>query len=134
MKVLFLNEFLPQEMLGIMWLSRAIKDGGHETKALFIPDKEWLDKIVEYNPDVVCYSVTTGMHLYFLDINKKVKQVLPNTFTIMGGPHATYTPEVLERVRLIKGIGESEHADESFAVFAHWRLVAVCQCRRVSHT
>ena len=29
MKVLFINEYLPQEMLGMMWLSRAIKDAGH---------------------------------------------------------------------------------------------------------
>ena len=62
MKVLFIDEYLPQEMLGIMWLSRAIKDAGHECKALFIPDKQWLEKLKEYNPDVVCYSVTTGMH------------------------------------------------------------------------
>ncbi len=58
-----------QEMLGLMWLSRAIKDGGHHTTDLFIPDKDWLDKIKAYDPDVVCFSVTTGMHLYFADIN-----------------------------------------------------------------
>lgn len=96
MKVLFLNEYLPQEMLGMMWLSRAIKDAGHECKALFIPDKAWLDKIVEMAPDVICYSVTTGMHLYFADINKKVKQVCPDAMTIFGGPHPTFSPEYVE--------------------------------------
>lgn len=110
MKVLFLSEYLPQEMLGIMWLSRAIKDAGHETKCLFLPDTEWITKLKEYAPDAVCYSVTTGMHLYFLDINKKVKQVLPNVMSIMGGPHATYTPEVLERDEHLDAIcrGEGE--------------------------
>ena len=77
MRVLFINDYLPQEMLGLMWLSRAIKDAGHDAKALFLPDKDWIKKIEDYGPDVVCYSVTTGMHLYFCDINKKVKQVLP---------------------------------------------------------
>ena len=96
-KVLVLNEFLPQEMLGIMWLSRAIKDAGHDCKALFLPDKDWIDKIREYNPDVVCYSVTTGMHLYFVDINKKVKAEFPNVLSVMGGPHPTFSPEELER-------------------------------------
>ena len=96
MRVLVINEYLPQEMLGIMWISRAVKDAGHEIKALFIPDKEWLQKVQEYQPDVVCYSVTTGMHLYFAEINRKVKAVLPDVFTVFGGPHPTFTPEFLE--------------------------------------
>jgi anaerobic magnesium-protoporphyrin IX monomethyl ester cyclase len=111
MKVLFIDEYLPQEMLGIMWLSRAIKDAGHDAKALFIPDKAWLEKLEEYAPDVVCYSVTTGMHLYFADINRKVKQVLPNVVSVFGGPHPTFSPEYVE-TEGIDGIcrGEGEQA------------------------
>jgi len=96
MRVLFIEEYLPQEMLGLMWLSRAIKDAGHEAKALFIPDKHWLDKVKEFDPDVVCYSVTTGMHLYFAEINQQVKQVLPDVLSVFGGPHPTFSPEYVE--------------------------------------
>lgn len=112
MRVLFLNDYLPQEMLGLMWLSRAIKDAGHETKALFLPDKDWLTKIRDYDPHVVAFSVTTGMHLYFLDLNKQVKNMLPGVFSIMGNAHATYTPEVLERSEDLDAIcrGDGEEA------------------------
>ena len=112
MKVLFLNDYLPQEMLGIMWLSRAIKDAGHETQALFLPDKDWIQKIESYAPDVVAYSVTTGMQLYFRDINRRVKEVLPHVFAIQGGPHPTYTPEELEHDPCLDAIcrGEGEEA------------------------
>src|SRR5262245_44151271 len=96
MRILFIDEYLPQEMLGIMWVSRALKDAGHETKALFVPDKKWLQKLREYNPDVVCYSVTTGMHVYLADINRRVKQELPNVISVFGGPHPTFTPEYVE--------------------------------------
>jgi anaerobic magnesium-protoporphyrin IX monomethyl ester cyclase len=96
MRVLFINEYLPQEMLGIMWVSRAIKDAGHDAKALFLPDKEWLKKVSEYDPDVVCFSATTGMHLYFADISRKVKQVHPRAMTVFGGPHPTFSPELVE--------------------------------------
>ena len=48
MRVLFVSEYLPQEMLGIMWVSRAIKDAGHQTKALFLPDRNWQAKLLEY--------------------------------------------------------------------------------------
>jgi radical SAM superfamily enzyme YgiQ (UPF0313 family) len=103
-------------MLGLMWLSRAIKDGGHEAKALFLPDKDWLQKLQDYDPDVVCYSVTTGMHLYFLDINRKVKQVRPTVVSVMGGPHPTFTPEVLEKYEHVDAIcrGEGEEAIVEF--------------------
>ena len=96
MKVLFIDEYLPQEMLGIMYVSRAIKDAGHDCKCLFIPDKDWIQKLKDYAPDVVCYSVTTGMHLYFADINRKVKAVLPDVIAVFGGPHPTFVPEFVE--------------------------------------
>ncbi len=96
MKVLFIEEYLPQEMLGIMWLSRAVKDAGHQAKALFLPDRDWLRKAQEYRPDVLCYSVTTGMHQYLTEVNRKVKEVLPEAISVFGGPHATFSPECLE--------------------------------------
>ena len=96
MKVLFVDEYLPQEMLGIMWLSRALKDAGHETKALFIPDKDWLQKAKDYDPDVLCFSVTTGMHVYMADINRKLKEVVPSALSVFGGPHATFSPEYVQ--------------------------------------
>lgn len=96
MKVLFVDEYLPQEMLGIMWLSRAIKDAGHDTKALFVPDKDWLKKVAEYQPDVLCYSVTTGMHVYLAEVNKRLRDVVPNAISVFGGPHCTFSPEYVE--------------------------------------
>lgn len=112
LKVLFINDYLPQEMLGIMWLSRAVKDAGHQSKALFLPDKDWIQKLKDYDPDVVCYSVTTGMHQYFLDIAKRVKTELPGAQCVFGGPHPTFTPELLERNEHVDAIcrGEGETA------------------------
>ncbi|MCY3001952.1 MAG: radical SAM protein [Planctomycetota bacterium] len=96
LRVLFIEEYLPQEMLGIMWLSRAIKDAGHQTKALFVPDRDWVQKLKEYQPDVVAYSVTTGMHLYLAEINQRVKRELPGVLSVFGGPHPTFSPEYIE--------------------------------------
>jgi hypothetical protein len=96
MKVLVIEEYLPQEMLGIMWLSRAVKDAGHQMECLFIPDRKWLDKVEAFAPDVVCYSTTTGMHLYFAEVNRKVKKVLPNVISVFGGAHPTFSPEYVE--------------------------------------
>jgi len=114
MKVLFIEEYLPQEMLGIMWLSRAIKDAGHESRCLFLPDRDWMQKLTDYAPDVVCYSITTGMHLYFADVNKKVKQLLPNVLSIAGGPHPTLSPEFIDNEgmdAICRGEGEAAIVD-----------------------
>ncbi len=111
MRVLFVDEYLPQEMLGIMWLSRALKDAGHETRALFVPDRDWLETVRDYDPDVVCYSVTTGMHLYLAELNRKVREAVPRAVSVFGGPHPTFVPDYVET----EGIdvicrGEGEHA------------------------
>ncbi|MFT6830962.1 MAG: anaerobic magnesium-protoporphyrin IX monomethyl ester cyclase [Planctomycetota bacterium] len=112
MKVLFINDYLPQEMLGIMWLSRSIKDAGHQTKALFLPDADWIKKIGDYTPDVVCFSVTTGMHLYYFDIAKRIRKEYPEMQIIFGGPHPTFSPEMLEMNEHVDAIcrGEGELA------------------------
>ena len=96
MRVLFIHEYLPQEMLGLMWLSRALKDAGHETRALFLPDARWLETVESFAPDVVAYSVTTGTHFAFADLNRKVKAALPSVFSVFGGPHPTFTPRFIE--------------------------------------
>ncbi len=116
MKVLFINDFLPQEMLGIMWLSRSIKDAGHQTKALFLPDAEWIKKIGVYAPDVVCFSVTTGMHLYFFDIAKRIRKEYPEVLILFGGPHPTFSPEMIEMNDHVDAIcrGEGEIAIVEF--------------------
>ena len=112
LKVLFVNDYLPQEMLGIMWLSRSIKDAGHQTAALFLPDKDWIEKLHEHAPDVVCFSVTTGMHLYSFDVAKRIKKELPDVFVVFGGPHPTFSPEMIEKNPHVDAIcrGEGEIA------------------------
>ena len=49
----------------------------------------------EYDPDIVCYSVTTGIHMYMVGMNRKVKQVVPRVF-IFGGPHPTFIVEFVK--------------------------------------
>ena len=95
MRVLFIIEFLPQEMLGPMYLSTALKNAGHETKALFLPDKEWIAKLKEYDPGVVAMSYTTGMHQYCMDLTRQVKKALPDVFVVHGGSHPTFVPNFM---------------------------------------
>ncbi len=96
MRVLFLSQYLAQEPLGVMYLSGVLKQAGHETKMIFLPDKEFEEKLRAYDPGVICYSFTTGVHPVVLGIINQVKQVLPKSLAICGGAHVTVVPEFLE--------------------------------------
>ena len=73
LKVLHITRTLPQEMLGPMYLSRAVKDAGHEMRALLLPDPRWLAKIRDYEPDVITWSLMTGNHKPVYDLNRLLK-------------------------------------------------------------
>jgi anaerobic magnesium-protoporphyrin IX monomethyl ester cyclase len=92
MRVLHVTRTLPQEMLGPMYLSRAVKDAGHEMRAVCLPDPRWLAKIREYRPDVITWSLMTGNHRQIFDVNRFLKSKF-EFFSLMGGPHVTFVPE-----------------------------------------
>lgn len=92
MRVLHITRTLPQEMLGPMYLSRAVKDAGHEMKSLCLPDVRWLKRIEDYRPDVITWSVMTGNHRPIFDLNRVLKSRF-EFFSIMGGPHVTFVPD-----------------------------------------
>jgi len=91
-KVLHITRTLPQEMLGPMYLSRAVKDAGHEMRSICLPDARWLAKIRDYKPDVVTWSLMTGNHRPIFDVNRFLKSKF-DFFSLMGGPHVTFVPE-----------------------------------------
>jgi len=111
MKVLFVYKNLYiYEFKGLAQLSAILKREGHEVK-LALSERENVLKIIkEWKPSIVGYSITTGFHKYYLNLNRKLKEKA-DFFAIFGGPHATYFPEIINE----KGvdaicIGEGEGA------------------------
>lgn len=109
MRVLFVSTYLAQEPLGVMYLSTALKAAGHETKMLFVPDPTFPVKLKAYDPGVVCYSFTTGVHQAVAGLDRLVKKILPDVVSIAGGPHVTVVPEFLQEAgfdAICRGEGE----------------------------
>ncbi len=93
-----------------MYLSRAVKDAGHEMEALVVPDPMWLKKIKDYNPDVITWSLMTGNHKAIYDVNRILKSKF-EFFSLMGGPHVTFLPDcVLQDEIDAVCLGEGEGA------------------------
>lgn len=114
MKVLFfLQDLQFFERLGIMYLSAVLKKGGYQTKLLKTQNLNFaqiIKKVKEYSPDIFAYSIMTGEHNYYLDLNRRLKKAFP-AFSIFGGPHPTFFPEMIEKNRVDAiCIGEGEGA------------------------
>ena len=92
-----------------MYLSRAVKDAGHEMEALFLPDPNWINKVEEFKPDVITWSVMTGNHHGAYANNKLLKSKF-DFFSIMGGPHVTFVPDAVKQPEvdaICQGEGEA---------------------------
>jgi len=114
MKILFIEAFFKTtEPLSVMLLSALAKQKGHRT-FLFDFDRGRADLkkyLEEIKPDIVAYSAMTGDHRYLLQANEIVKSWDKKIFTIMGGRHPTFFPEVLNNSNLDAiCIGEGEDA------------------------
>lgn len=108
-----LRESAGFERAGIMYLSAVLKENGHHTR-LFCTGNMKLPGIIksleEFSPDILAYSLMTGEHYYYLDLNLKLKQHF-NAFSIFGGAHPTFFGEMVteEGVDSVC-IGEGEYA------------------------
>ncbi len=84
------------EPLGLEYLAGSIPD--HEVEILDMKvENKWQEKVEEFSPEVVGISGTVIHSRRMLEILRKVKELNPNTFTIVGGAHATLMPEDFNR-------------------------------------
>ena len=88
-KVLFIEKSFETEKLGIMYLAASLESEGIETQAVGYWEENIFDKMEDYRPDSVCYSVVTGEHSDLLELNRDLKKEFVFS-SIWGGPHATF--------------------------------------------
>jgi anaerobic magnesium-protoporphyrin IX monomethyl ester cyclase len=112
MKVSFVIKNLPQaEPLGIMYLSAALKAQGYKTELVDLSQEHNpIQAVINSQPDVVAYSVTTGIHKFYQQFNEDL-QKSKRIFSVFGGSHPTFFPEFLNESYIDSiCIGEGEAA------------------------
>jgi radical SAM superfamily enzyme YgiQ (UPF0313 family) len=112
MKILFLfkseNFIAP---VGPMYISAMALKEGHQTSLIDTNQVNYLEHIRTFKPDVVAYSSSTGESKHYIAMNRRIKEKFPSIFTIMGGPHPTFYPEMIHETTLDAiCIGEGEHS------------------------
>jgi radical SAM superfamily enzyme YgiQ (UPF0313 family) len=102
MRIAFIldNIILGQEPLGVTTMGAILKKAGHTVDYFDIPREEshWSpDQVVEFKPDILGYSVSTGLHNRYLRFNRMVREELPNVFSVFGGPHPSFFPNFIQK-------------------------------------
>lgn len=100
----------PIPNIATMCLSAVLKEDGHDTEVLIDPaESDIVRSIRRLDPDVVCFSATTGQHMWQIQVAEAIKRRW-DPVVLMGGPHPTFYPKVLEETDAIDFIcmGEGE--------------------------
>ena len=103
MKVLFAHKKHPIEPLGVGYLASSIARGGHESR-LELTSRDINEAVAhmssvidEYKPNIFAQSIIFGSHGYSIELNKRLAEKYPNLVSVLGGPAATFTPELIDR-------------------------------------
>lgn len=118
MRILFINRLLTGETigrvpLGILYLSSALKRAGHEVHLVDCGrSKDFFTRVEELEPDALLYSVRTGYHKTYIQLNKSLKERLPGVLSVFGGNHPTFYPQMIVPEPTIDAVcvGEAETA------------------------
>lgn len=99
------------ELLGVMTLSSYLKRKGHNCDIVIGEKKAIVKKIKEFKPDFLAFSSMTIQHNWVLDITKYLRDIGIAIPIIIGGPHATFFPHIIESPQIdILCRGEGEEA------------------------
>ncbi len=98
MRVLFVEKQIDYEPQGIMQLSSVLKQAGHEVGLAIAAQEDPVQVALEFEPDILGFSVMTGSHQYYYELNRRIREALngKGVFSIFGGPHPTFFPEMIE--------------------------------------
>lgn len=102
--------------LGLLYLASSVRNQGDEVTLIDQPadklsDEQVINKVYNYNPDIVGFSVMSSQCIRSANQARLIKEKLPNTKIVFGGAHATAVPEYMLKNYpqvdfVIKGEGE----------------------------
>lgn len=129
MKVMFVERIVEYiDPMNIELLSALARREGHTTFLSILQEDNLNEELKRIKPDVVAFSAKTGEHRYYIEAAKAAKSFSKNILTVMGGPHCTFFPEIIEDENVdIVGSGECDYAWPQLlkAVFSNSSLNAI---------
>jgi len=108
-KILFIqNQWA--EFPGVMYISGMLKAHGHTCDVVISNNAGYiLREISRAKPDIAAFPTITGIHRWVLEVASLIKRNKIKTLVVLGGPHPTYFPEIIENENvdiICRGEGE----------------------------
>ncbi len=107
--------------LGLMYLSSALKENGHEVELIdgyFHNREDIIDRLKQFEPDLVGIQATAPFWFRVKDISKQIKYIL-DVPIVVGGSHIRYAGGEI--------IGQSEHIDYGIVGDGEPAIVQLCE-------
>lgn len=95
--------------LGVGILAGLLRRAGHKTEIFFALDRDFSKKIDRFDPDLVGFSLSSGLVGKGLALASWSKARFPETKVVFGGPHPTFRTELVKEKNvdfLVRGEGE----------------------------
>lgn len=116
-RVLFLIKNIRDQRYGILCLASYLKMKGHTLDYIHVTGdiNSILNKIEQFKPNYLAVTAMSGEIKRLLDVLKEIKMFYPELYVVLGGPHATFSPDIIENP-LVNAIcrGEGELAFAEF--------------------
>ncbi len=110
------------EFPGVMYISGILKKYNHKTDIVISDNVDYIIKFLRWeNPDVVAFPTLSGIHKWILSVADAVKSSGLKSLVVLGGPHPTYFPEIIEHPSvdvICRGEGEYPMLELSDAIDA----------------
>ena len=137
MRTLFITDDFIIDPLGIGYLSSYLRAAGHEVDIVKTNDPSLMEQAEK--AEMLCYSVTTGKHVRYAQLNKLIRQTVNGRhFSLFGGPHVTFFPEFCQQPYIdfgVRGEGFDAVVDLAEAIETHLdpeRIPNIVSGRRVN--
>ena len=118
-KILFLIKNIRDQRYGILCLVAYLSKKGHIVDYVHTDKEDRLgelfQKIEEFQPDYLTITAMSGEIKFFLTLLKKIKSHYPKLYVVLGGPHATFSPNIIKN-EFIDAVCRGE-GEEAFAEF-----------------
>lgn len=78
--------------IGTILLAQLARERGHEVRKIEIRidrPHDWRRDLLEFQPQVMCFTVFTNVYYFYEEIFKECRKLLPDVKMVIGGPHVS---------------------------------------------
>ncbi len=112
MRVLFIQDSIDSESIGVAYLSAVLKKEGYSTELIIASlEEDFWERIVSYSPDIICFSIVITKQYFYLKLGELIKRRFPKIIIVIGGPFVTLDHSIIKEGWVDYAIvGEGEEA------------------------